>query len=665
MPIRLPDIPQLNPVNINAPGYSPVMVDPRAAAAPAMALGNVAQSISNAGEMFHNIALQTQKLENGRMESEARMNLARDYAALDAELQNEMDPGVRAKKRNEFLASYKSRMDSPEYAPAVRDSLVQHFDEFATRQTIQGTADDARLAMKRSGQQFDLELEQAPDLESANATIDRFAAASGATPEEAAKLKYQAKRKFEHQGYLQSIQDDPRTWLEQNGKSKPPAGVDLVQWEKYADYAKGRIAEDDSEISDTIIDGIITGNVTSADRIKELTSDLRPLAQKKLLDAFDNWNAKGAKEQRADPKNIAATVGQFYATLSDWQPDEEGPDPQGVDLRFAIESLPEGHPLRDKMRDSMAARKSRLVEEVKTKADQGRESLKQAADRGDFGPLKTPVAPNIETRAAVKKGFLKDIPKLQSLGFSQSQAEDIREAAKDPAMGQKKFTELWKNRPQQSVNATPFDIAVSDALRLENAEVQWKADLAPEVVAAHEQATRAYGEALIDFEKWIKLHPDANDEAIGGKLRELGSKSARVAPTTGPVKAPPGRETGMNGAGVNPYVSKLWGVVSAKYPSVENWGIWGDEKHKARKSDHNTGDAIDIAIKGNDGAKVTGEIVANATANNVKYIIHAGKIWKPSTGWADYSGSNPHDEHVHVSFNAIAVTPGADEMPLK
>jgi len=292
-----------------------------------------------------------------------------------------------------------------------------------------------------------------------------------------------------------------------------------------------------------------------------------------------------------------------------------------------------------------------LVEEVKTRADQGRESLKLAAERGDFGQVKPPVAPNIETREAVKDGFLKDIPKLQSLGFSESQAETIREvAAKDPALGQKKFTELWKDRDQQSVNATPFDIAVSDALRLENGEVQWKENLSPEVMAAHEKAARAYGDAVIDFEKWIQLNPDAKDDAIGGKLRELGSQSARVAPVTGPVKAPPGRETSMNGPGVNPNVGKLWQTVSTKYPGVENWGIWGDEKHKARKSDHNTGDAIDIAIKGNDSAKVTGEIAANAAANKVKYMIHNGRIWQPDTGWKPYTGKDNHSDHVHVSF---------------
>jgi hypothetical protein len=84
---------------------------------------------------------------------------------------------------------------------------------------------------------------------------------------------------------------------------------------------------------------------------------------------------------------------------------------------------------------------------------------------------------------------------------------------------------------------------------------------------------------------------------------------------------------------------------------VENWGIWGDDKHKMRKSDHNTGDAIDIAIKDNDGTAVADLVASNAETHNVKYLIHNGRIWKPTTGWQPYTGKDKHSGHVHVSFH--------------
>jgi hypothetical protein len=121
----------------------------------------------------------------------------------------------------------------------------------------------------------------------------------------------------------------------------------------------------------------------------------------------------------------------------------------------------------------------------------------------------------------------------------------------------------------------------------------------------------------------------------------------------GPVKSSgaSGPQALKKQAGVNPNVYTLWDSVTAQYPSVENWGIWGDEAHKKRKSDHNTGDAIDIAIKDNNGESVAGLVVAQAGANNVKYVIHNRKIWKPDTGWRPYKGSHAHPDHVHVSFN--------------
>jgi hypothetical protein len=103
-------------------------------------------------------------------------------------------------------------------------------------------------------------------------------------------------------------------------------------------------------------------------------------------------------------------------------------------------------------------------------------------------------------------------------------------------------------------------------------------------------------------------------------------------------------------SGVNPSVYSLWDSVTSQYPSVGNWGIWGDKAHQMRQSDHNTGDAIDIATVDNNGQEVADYIISQARSNNVKYVIHNRRIWKPSTGWKPYKGSHAHDEHVHVSF---------------
>lgn len=103
---------------------------------------------------------------------------------------------------------------------------------------------------------------------------------------------------------------------------------------------------------------------------------------------------------------------------------------------------------------------------------------------------------------------------------------------------------------------------------------------------------------------------------------------------------------------VNPSVYKTWDTLIAKHPDIANWGIWGDEAHKKRKSDHNTGDAIDIGVPNTTrGAEIANDLVAMAGDANIKYLIHNKRIWKPDTGWQPYKGSHDHSGHIHVSYN--------------
>jgi len=73
--------------------------------------------------------------------------------------------------------------------------------------------------------------------------------------------------------------------------------------------------------------------------------------------------------------------------------------------------------------------------------------------------------------------------------------------------------------------------------------------------------------------------------------------------------------------------------------------------------DHPSGHALDFMIT----SKAQGQDIAdffqkNAAAFNVKYIIWNRQVWeangKPVAGWHAYtSTSNPHTDHVHVTFN--------------
>jgi hypothetical protein len=89
-------------------------------------------------------------------------------------------------------------------------------------------------------------------------------------------------------------------------------------------------------------------------------------------------------------------------------------------------------------------------------------------------------------------------------------------------------------------------------------------------------------------------------------------------------------------------------------------GTWGDTSHQARKSDHNTGDAMDVTDD-QSGKGPTGDQIAAWAIRDprVKYVIWNRRIYdkrKASPGWAPYSKwkKMPHDKHVHISVRQAA-----------
>ena len=91
-------------------------------------------------------------------------------------------------------------------------------------------------------------------------------------------------------------------------------------------------------------------------------------------------------------------------------------------------------------------------------------------------------------------------------------------------------------------------------------------------------------------------------------------------------------------------------------------GSIGDAAHASRSSDHNpwvkdgkTGvvTAIDITHDPRHGVDCDSIAAAlkGSRDKRIKYIIWNKRIWTPEKGadWRPYTGSNPHDKHIHIS----------------
>lgn len=116
----------------------------------------------------------------------------------------------------------------------------------------------------------------------------------------------------------------------------------------------------------------------------------------------------------------------------------------------------------------------------------------------------------------------------------------------------------------------------------------------------------------------------------------------------------------------------LLGQLNAKAPnrSKESDGSIGDAAHASRSSDHNpwyrnTVTARDFThdpAHGLDGQWLRDQLIASRDPR-IKYVIWRRKITSGAGGpaaWVQrsYSGSNPHEKHVHVS---VVATPACED----
>ena len=82
--------------------------------------------------------------------------------------------------------------------------------------------------------------------------------------------------------------------------------------------------------------------------------------------------------------------------------------------------------------------------------------------------------------------------------------------------------------------------------------------------------------------------------------------------------------------------------------------------HQNPNSDHNSGFAVDLTHDPEKG--VYCQIIYTELQKDprVKYLIFKGKIWSKEKGERTYTGSNPHNKHLHIS---IKETCGYDTSP--
>ena len=67
-------------------------------------------------------------------------------------------------------------------------------------------------------------------------------------------------------------------------------------------------------------------------------------------------------------------------------------------------------------------------------------------------------------------------------------------------------------------------------------------------------------------------------------------------------------------------------------------------------SDHNTGYAVDLTHDPVNGIDCVELFIKLQEDKRVKYLIFQGRIWSQEKGVKEYTGSNPHNKHLHISI---------------
>jgi hypothetical protein len=116
------------------------------------------------------------------------------------------------------------------------------------------------------------------------------------------------------------------------------------------------------------------------------------------------------------------------------------------------------------------------------------------------------------------------------------------------------------------------------------------------------------------------------------------------------------RVTGPSG-GAQPGTLALRDCVMRKWPQVTSMGIYHPRPIRGyensvpiRWSSHAGGRAWDCGTTPDKpfGTEISAWLIEHAAALGIQYFIWNRRSWRPDRGWRDYSGQEPHTDHLHI-----------------
>jgi lysozyme len=163
---------------------------------------------------------------------------------------------------------------------------------------------------------------------------------------------------------------------------------------------------------------------------------------------------------------------------------------------------------------------------------------------------KPPSANIMPTAKAINDGFLRDLEKIKSLGFSEEQAEAIIGSKKDKDDARaERFKIAWESRENKDAKPAPIAAATARAIVNGGGEVvRDNPELEDARISAAIQEELSFGKAKTDYAEWKKLNPNATNHEVEEKIRSLAGEDQRRKLSSGIYTEKPARGASPKGA---------------------------------------------------------------------------------------------------------------------
>lgn len=516
------------------------LANPNVAMAPGLAMSRLGESIEQVAAVGFQIGEKLRRIDDAGKLASIFTNIEKEASDFSLGLMTRDDTDNWKQEYAEKASAWKQTGADAKLSPEGRAVFEQRFQNWDTNQSIRLATVQANktLEMGRgrisNGMAF---YEGQGNYEASRGLLQdaRGAGLLNSVEHEKGVMELANREAEYHMG--EELKGDPQQVLDRIKNKQLQPGETVEMHAKMAKQAESQLRDYKLGAQEEILNGIANGTVTQDSDFKRLRGSLGDADVEALKDILAKRNDAGEKARLARPEVQAGNIGRISAALLDLQPD----DTEGqVALQRQLADLPTGEIKNHLNAKFSAAIKGETVE-AKSYADFVMNQIDAAHKAGRFG--KAVPAPKIATADLVKDGFLKDVGKIQRLGFTEGQAADIAEAAaKDPALGQKTFIDKWKDRDLGSVKASEIEIAAANALRNGNATVPWSV-AGGDVAAAEEDYSteQRYGIAKMKMTEFLKLNPDAKKEQIDAKFLQITGEGIKAEAKRALVPARPGR----------------------------------------------------------------------------------------------------------------------------